>query len=401
MGNILIKKIIYKNYPSIELIMSIFCIALLTLSPFLTLFISGLILINVNVLSKNTRILLSIIMIVSLAMISGARPILDGDQNDISGYYEIYKFLAAGDLQYLTHFGGGINEGGGIEIGLPILLYIFTFFSKNLSINGLMFNLSLLGSIFVAVWIHKTFYKTECTPSPALIGFGILFLNLYFATQLSRQFFSLIFLLYAITEKRFIWRYVWLLVASSFHITAIPFYIFYKIFISGYTGFLFLVLILILFRLFFFSSLDLIPVFPSLITEKLAYYKTAEQGVSMADLESFKIIFLMIAMSLIVLVTMRFHPAGHQKKWLLIPWIAALIHLILLPIPLASLRTTLMFTAILPGIIIYMMFQGGGLTMKIIRIFSLNFFLIYKAIRFLTPEGVENIFYTVNILEIL
>src|SRR3546814_9059015 len=51
-------------------------------------------------------------------------------------------------------------------------------------------------------------------------------------------------------------------------------------------------------------------------------------------------------------ITCRLKPPAEARVWLEVPWIAGAVHIILLPIPLLSLRTTLVIHALLPGFLV-------------------------------------------------
>ena len=97
-------------------------------------------------------------------------------------------------------------------------------------------------------------------------------LNLYYSTQLSRQFLSGVVLLFAFSARRPIAKVVFVALAASFHLTAIPFFVLYVLVKRGRIGWLTIVLLALLMRLYFFDLLVALDVLPAAIAEKLAYY---------------------------------------------------------------------------------------------------------------------------------
>jgi hypothetical protein len=104
---------------------------------------------------------------------------------------------------------------------------------------------------------------------------------------------------------------------------------------------------------------------------------------------------LLSFISIASLVASRFRPDSATRAWLAVPWIAAIVHFLLLPIPLASLRTTLMIHSVLPGLIAYQMLwrRGGPLLLAV-----LNVFFAYKIVTFVAAEQSGNLLSTAAML---
>jgi len=368
--------------------------------PYLALFFSGLVLINVKSTSKLVRLTLAVVMVVSLSMMNGARPLTLGDPNDIDGYYHIYQMLSQNNLGYLTHFGGGLESGGGVEVGLPLLLYFFSILLPALTVNGLMFFISLFCAFLVMVWVEITFYSKDSNQSPALIGVSILMLNLYLSTQLTRQYIALIILLFSFASSGQFRQWTYVILAATFHLTAIPFYFMYKLIKAGYIGCLIIFSSLLIFSLFFSVIGGYVDIFPAAIIEKFAYNIASDQSYTAADFASMRMILLLCAISILVLCLAGLKGLNKAKNWLLVPWIGEVIHLILLPIPLASLRTTLIIHSILPGTVAYKMLASGGSKIGHLLTTVLNVLLVYKLFIYLLAENSGNLLPTVRMVDV-
>src|SRR3546814_20671345 len=98
---------------------------------------------------------------------------------------------------------------------------------SNLSINGMMFFLSLFSIILFIVWLCRVSAQEAPQKQALLLGISLLMINLYFSTQTSRPFIATLLLLFAITEKSLFIRFALLALASAFHIKSIPFFILY------------------------------------------------------------------------------------------------------------------------------------------------------------------------------
>jgi len=340
-------------------------------------------------------------MVVAVSMMTGARPILAADSNDIDSYYYVYQMLADGDLNYLTHFGGGIDaDSVGLEVGLPLFFYFLVLIFPPISVNGLMFFLALASSFLLFLWVEKIFYSGDQPRHPALLGASILMLNLYFSTQLSRQFISLIILLYAFTSHGWLKQWLFVGLAAAFHLTAIPFYVLYRLLRWGPVGWGGVAVMMVMLGLFFERIFDMYEILPSVVVGKLLYYVGNSDEFSIADLSSLRMIFLLCCLSFLVLIVTRFKPAQTTKTWLATPWIAAVIHIALLPIPLASLRATLLIHSIVPGLLAYKMLDGGERGVRKLSVIILNFLIFYKISGYILADDSGNLLSSIKMMAI-
>ena len=358
-------------------------IALLAVSPLASFAVCGFLLMN---LAQDTppqvRWVLDVALALALAMMAGARPLDPGELGDIEVYYDLYLALADGDLSELTRFGGGF------EVALPLLMLLWATVLPALSMNGLMFCLALTGSLMLVLWVERAFYQGSTAPPPALAGICLVMLNIYFATQLSRQFLSLIMLLYAFTAIGRTRRMVFLALAMSFHLTALPFYGVYLLARRGWVGWLAILVAALLLRLYFVQLLAAFDVLPEAATEKLLYYVDNTDESTAADIGSLRMIFLLAIISLVVLLASRLRPDPRTRPWLAIPWLTAAVHFLLLPIPLVSLRATLMVHSVASGLVAYQMLSGRA---RRLRMPALNLLLLYKTAAFALAPGGANL----------
>jgi hypothetical protein len=77
-------------------------------------------------------------------------------------------------------------------------------------------------------------------------------------------------------------------------------------------------------------------------------------------------------------------PDKATRPWLALPWVTGAVHFLLLPIPLASLRTTLIVHSVATGYIVWQMFahRARGLLPLV-----LNVLLLYKVAALASGEG--------------
>jgi hypothetical protein len=362
--------------------LALLCAASLPLMPLAALGLSVLLLINLPTCTRVLpRRLLGLSAAVALAMLAGNRPIdLTLESNDIEGYYEIYRSLMQGESVFDTAFGAGF------EVALPALMAAAGALLPTLSMNGLMFCFSLAGALLMLGWVETAFYgRGERLPTPALLGISMIMLNLYFATQLSRQFLSLIVLLYAFTASTRRGQAGWLLLATSFHLTALPFFAVYQLARRGPLGWLAIIVAAVVFRVWFVELLAALEILPEAVGQKLLYYAEELDADAATDLASLRIVGLLAALSIAVLLVAPGRVPEAVKPWLALPWITAIVHLLLLPVPLAPLRTTLMVHSVVPGLVAFRLMEGRqrGLMLSV-----LNTLLAYKVVTLgmLTPN---------------
>jgi EpsG family len=363
------------------------CVAgmlLLVVSPLASFALCGFLLMTLHARTpREVRWVLEISLALALSLMTGSRP-LDPDNlsDDIHGYYEIYRELAGGDLTTLTQFGGGF------EVALPLLFWLWGLALPPLTVNGLMFCLSATSSLLLVLWIERAFYRRGVALRPALAGLCLVMLNLYFATQLSRQFLALIVLLFAITAATRGGRALYLALAASLHLSALPFYLVWLLARRGVWGWLAILGMAVLLRLYFLDLLAAFDVIPAALADKLVYYVDNEDSATDADIGSLRMIFLLAALSLLSLLASRLRPDARTRPWLALPWLTGVIHYALLSIPLASLRSTLVVHSVLPGLIAWQMFAHRA---HALRPVVLSVLLLYKAAGYAAANSGANL----------
>jgi hypothetical protein len=191
-------------------------------------------------------------------------------------------------------------------------------------------------------------------------------------------------------------RLFFLLVACSLHLSALPFYGLYLLARRGFGGWLAIAGLALLLRIFFVQIVVAIDLVPAALAGKLEYYVDSNEGFTLSDLTSLRMIFLLAMISLATIVASRFTVDRRSRRWLAVPWVTAIIHFILLPIPLASLRVTLMVHSIAPGLIAYKMMSGKG---RAAMPFILGLLFFYKIVTLITAEDSGNLLSTVAMLK--
>jgi hypothetical protein len=367
-------------------------VLLLAISPLAAFGLSGFMLLNLsNHTPRQVRWMLGLVLAISMSLIAGARPLdfNEGSSNDILGYHELYLALSAGDMSELLHFGGGF------EVALPLLMLVWATVLPPLSVNGLMFCLALSSSLLVLLWIETAFYEKGIAQRPALLGLTLILLNIYFATQLSRQFLSLIVLLFAFTATTRTRRLCFIALAASLHLTALPFYGLWLLARRGWPGWLGILAVAWLLRVYFVPLLAALDIVPDVVADKLQYYVDIDDSFTDSDIASLRMVILLALLSLLSTIASGLRPARRTLPWLVVPWLTAAVHYILLPIPLASLRATMVVHSVASGWIAWQMFpyRARGLRQVVP-----NLLLLYKVAAFAAAAAASNLRPTMSML---
>ena len=165
----------------------------------------------------------------------------------------------------------------------------------------------------------------------------------------------MILLLYAFTAATGRRRTLFVLLAASFHLTAIPFYGIYLLRRQGKRGIAVLVVLILLVRTLFPALVGMADAVPDVVKGKLIYYLDNSDGYTASDIGSLKLIGL-CALSVLSFLAQGFRLDRDTRAWNAIPWITAVVHVLLLPISLASLRITLAIHSVLTGVIAFRLF---------------------------------------------
>jgi hypothetical protein len=105
-------------------------------------------------------------------------------------------------------------------------------------------------------------------------------------------------------------------------------------------------------------------------------------------LGSLRMVLLLAANSALALLASALKPDARTRPWLALPWLTTVVHYLLLPIPLASLRLTLMVHSIASGFIVYQMFAGRAHKLMLP---ACNLLLLYKVAAFTMAQGGANL----------
>ena len=184
-------------------------------SPFIAFFIGLLLLIVFGSgFQRWHRIFVSVVVIFAGAVLFGDNEC----KSDCLVYYDTYEKLLKSESRAFFVFGNGI------EIASPILFWLVGKTIGHLDPSHFTMALIFVGGLLLYIWLEVYGLKQVVQRQKAIcIALVLLFFDFFFAGFLTRQMFSSIMILYAITAQRQESRFLFILLATLFHTTALIF----------------------------------------------------------------------------------------------------------------------------------------------------------------------------------
>lgn len=189
----------------------------LLFSPLIS-YILGILYLIFNIGDKHwKRIFININIAISIAAIIGSRSTLMIDSDDFSNYYNSYILIRGNDYSPFEWYGKGL------EIGLPIIFVIISKILNIYNINSLIQVIVMISSLAYTILIEYFVVKNEANKSKATACIW-LFTPFFMASQVTRQFFSCICIMFAIYSEQKFKKLFYILLSIIFHLSAIPIY---------------------------------------------------------------------------------------------------------------------------------------------------------------------------------
>lgn len=324
----------------ISLIFLIFPLFMLMVFPLGALAYSFLfVLIASKYLSFVDRRCFALIIIFAYSLVVSSRGMFLDQHDDFIRYYDLYIGLLNGNLELI------FNYGSGIEVGLPILYYVFGLINPISSPALVAFQGTFFILLILFIWLEKYGLKHVDNKDKALVmGITFLFFAMYDTTQLIRQMFSMSIFLFTLTSKGKS-KYLYLAIATTFHTTAIVMFVFLEglkrwpiitLFSGGIAGVFFVILFDDIFNSF--STINL-------ISSKLEGYDPTEISVS-TIIQDIKVYFL---------CTLFLFLRSKNKKireWKYFVLFFTLLYFLFHYLPIAPSRVSMLLTGVLYGYIL-------------------------------------------------
>ena len=328
-------------------------------------------------MAPRERSITAILFSISFALIICSRSYALRETDDFANYYDDYINIA---LNSAT-FSQILKEYSlGLEFGLPLLFYILSVIFPILTPAQLLFFLSFFVSLLFSFWLIKygciEFEKTNDTGF--IIALSLTLFSLSIGSQLIRQGFSSVILLYALSLNRIDARYGLLLVSTAFHLTAFPLFVIIRLLIRyGWKAHIALTPLVFFAFLSFNLVLTAFQDFP-----KFAYYAGTELGeISDTDIGTLKWLLIGVLFSALGVFTSRKIFISIDKKALGgLPFVFFFVILFIcfMQYPLLPTRITMLFSLILLGYFTAIFVLKSRLYfLKPLSLFSLLFFKLY------------------------
>ncbi|QYO69945.1 EpsG family protein [Vibrio cholerae] len=261
-----INRLEMKSYNNIYLISSLLfiCCFLSMFSPILSYLFSIFVLIFFNKeLSKVDLLRVGYVLVISysLLLIYSSRSFEDELSHDLSTYFYEYVKMTTMDVEQYKIFGDGL------EVGYHILYTAVAYFLPNIEpIDLAICNVVITLALFY-IWIENYLFINDEYKNDKAIICALIFIFFAFVSMgyLQRQALSIVFLLYALSTKRFASFLIFSSLSTVFHLTSLPLIIIYK-FIArvklSFSRMLFFLIIFILtfllIRYYFYELISLV-----------------------------------------------------------------------------------------------------------------------------------------------
>ncbi|WP_174507955.1 EpsG family protein [Klebsiella oxytoca] len=339
-------------------------------SPLTGFYISIAFLVSFNIEDRQTRFLITIVCLVSASLMNASRFVgYDAADDFYNIYYPVFEKISNGGGVFDTNFSGGV------EFGLPLYFKIVYLLFGRVSPNELLIALVFSMSILYYFYLEKFLLPNIDAEKRSLcLGFAFLFINYFDQTQLVRQMFATVFILYAVSffyQRKYCSLFCSLFLGSIFHLSSIPiFFVFIALF-SGNKKIQILLVLLLLMCSFFFLVIVKYVLSTNLLS--VASYKfdfyASNQNNEAFDVGSLKLF-------IVACIASFFFSSKDYVKYKYFLVFGTLCYISLAPILFASNRVLMPMTGYFMGVLIFFSIY------KISNIFRL-LLILYCIFRFM------------------
>ena len=205
-------------------------------------------------------------------------------------------------------------------------------------------------SILFLFFIEKNIFKiVKFERSSLLLAFSFVLYSFFLPTQLTRQFFSSIFILFALFNGNR--KFLYITLATVFHLTALPLYLIITLIKNKpWTG-IPIVLAFTAISHFFYDYLNFINLLGSGFSQKLSYYDESSSSNLDAEISTVRYIGFFVILNLFIYLISIFQRKKNDAGTLLyFGIIVVFLYISIINIPLLSFRLLLIFHAIALGL---------------------------------------------------
>lgn len=321
------------------------------------------------------------LLVIFVATMVASRQFDVSPSDDFAGsYYPVFAQISNGNMDALFEYGRGI------EVGLPLLWLLISFFQPNITSSELIFLTAFLSMGILWIWLEMYGLEgIDQANKATTIAITLLMCAFFLSSQLVRQFFSSVILLFAISGKRLSTKVIFLAVSSVFHITALPIYIFIQLAKRPRVAWWFFVPIGVLFILGWRKFIELVLAHQYLPGfEKALYILTNTESYTSVDVSSGRYLVLICALVLLsVFVFSEKERNEVRTQWRSVLFTTTFLYVAFLVIPQFSVRSTLLISQIMLGWILVKALPPGS--SGLVRI-CFSVILIKKTLSLMMPS---------------
>jgi hypothetical protein len=291
--------------------------------------------------------------------------------NDFEVYYNNYKtFFDLNESKFKNILKFGFEELR--EPGLGFLHFIIYKAIPQLNIEQLLFFHLTLISILYFFWLKKISKNFDGYKKNLVIVTCFIFFGIAVGNQLTRQLYSSIFILYALTSRKFSTQSIFLFLGTLFHLSAIIVYTVLFFCKKKITKFIFLPTGVII---FFYLNDILIFLSDYFYIGKLAYFYV-DQDSANENIRSIYLVFVNALLAIVIKIN-NFNKKIFENENLELSINAFIVSVILINLPYAAVRLLLPYYTFMLGYVFINSLFSLKLSSTSIKIILL-FCIIYK-----------------------
>ena len=292
-------------------------------------------------LSTRVRIATSTIVILSGASIWASRLVGRSESDDFAWYYQTYNPIDTVPWTEKIPF---------YEVGLPLLIKIIRIALPGLTPNGLIFVLTTITGLILSFCVERFGLRDFPREKRAYcVAMVFLFFSFVLTTQLTRQMLSSVILATVLFSLKPAVNRLSLLLASVFHITAIPVYAVIKIF-QGRLLVLWSALVAVVILVKLVGTVAVASLVAGYDVPRVGYYLTSmDTGANQASLVIVVAVALAGLTSLLALKTVNAQISSQEKRTVVLLVAVLVVYLSTLNFTLGPFRLFLVIHAVLAG----------------------------------------------------
>jgi hypothetical protein len=264
--------------------------------------------------------------------------------NDFLIYYNNYKDffdLNKSKIKIIFQFGFEAIKEPGLG-GLHFIIYKAL---PQLNIKQLLIFHLILISVLYYIWLQRVSKKFDGYKKNLIIVVCFLFFGIAAGNQITRQLYSSIFILYALTSRKFSSQSTFIFLATLFHLSAILTYAILFFCKKKITKFLFPFMVIF----FLYTNNILILLSEFFYIGKLANFYIGQMSIN-ENLRNIILVFINALLAIVIKIN-KFNKKIFENENLELSINAFIISLFLITLPYAAVRLLLPYYAFLLGYI--------------------------------------------------